>query len=1251
MSNVSVIFVASEQPAYVPTDNITLNCGATTDLLANDGRSWAADKTSKFGPFKSSHNKSQAYEANTQDGSETVPYMTVRVSRSEFKYTFPVTPGQKFVLLYFHAESYKEYDRSKAFFPVKAGSFTLLKNFSASLVANSKGRNWFPREFYLNVEDNEVLDLVFTPSRSASNDTYAFINGIEIVSMPTNLYYTPPDSGYVPFIGHSYPFPVENDTALEMAYRLNVEGKSISPNDDPGLFRLWSDDSLYMTKNSYVTVNTSMPINYTMIQRYTAPKMVYRIARTMGPSLAYNEKHNLSWRLPVGSGFKYMVRLHFCEPQDLINSPGDWTFKVFINNQTAEENADVIMWTGHARVSIFKDYVVFVSKEYITIDLHPIHHQYYDVILNGIEVFKLSNSDGNLGEPNPELRVAPPPPSDSFNSAGAKTKKRSLLIACVGCAAGLITIISLLVCMVVQQQRKGTSWLCWWVNQNEGKSTRTSLLPDELCRHFSLDEIKAATNNFHDDLVVGKCGFGKVFKGFIDEGEKIVAIKRLNLESSQGIGEFLIEIKMLFQLRHQAFVLQQHVYKLHALHLEILQQLHVPNMSLSTPPCQSPIPFVGQNYPFPVENDTALEMAYRLNVGGQSISPNDDTGLFRLWSDDFFYMTKNSYVTVNASVPITYTMIRRYTAPEMVYRTARTMGPSLAYNKKHNLSWRLPVGSGFRYMVRLHFCEPQDLINSPGDRKFQVFINSQTAEQNADVIMWTGQGRIPIFKDYVVLVSKEYITIDLHPILAKFYDVILNGIEVFKLSNSDGNLGEPNPELRVAPPPPSDSSNSAGAKSKKRSLLIAGVGCAAGLIAIISLLVYMAVRRQRKGTSLLCWWINQNEGKSTRTSLLPDELCRHFSLDEIKAATNNFHDDLVVGKGGFGKVYKGFMDEGEKIVAIKRLNPESSQGIREFLTEIEMLSQLRHVHLVSLIGYCNEKREMILVYDFMSNGTLSDHLYGTSFAYDPLTWKQRLEICKGAATGLNYLHTEVRHTVIHRDVKTNNILLDDKFTAKVSDFGLSKEDPKDEMLITGIKGTRGYMDPEYARGHKLTEKSDVYAFGVVLFEVLCARKAVNTKLPEAQMSLAHWAKQCIADGTLYKVIDPYLIGKIAPECFKVFVEIAESCIADVGTDRPSMNDVMERLGFAIELQKAADAEMSKMEPASECSYPDIVFPVARDMDFDDESEVYSELDSNVCRGVGLLDSDTTGLTYPSIDSSTSMYTFTSTTNNTKSIGN
>ncbi|KAG8489370.1 hypothetical protein CXB51_017498 [Gossypium anomalum] len=517
----------------------------------------------------------------------------------------------------------------------------------------------------------------------------------------------------------------------------------------------------------------------------------------------------------------------------------------------------------------------------------------------------------------------------------------------------------------------------------------------------------------------------------------------------------------------------------------------------------------------------------------------------------------------------------------MVYQTARTMGPSLAYNKKHNLSWRLPVGLGFKYMVRLHFCEPQDLINSSGDRTFK-----------------TKYGRVLIFKDYVVFVSKEYISIDLHPIHhLKYYDVILNGIEVFKLNNSDVNLGEPNPKLRVASPPPSDSSNSAGAKSKKRSLLIACVGCVAGLIAIISLLVCMVVRRQRKGASWLCWWVNQNKGKSTRTSLLPDELCRHFSLDEIKAATNNFHDDLVVGKCGFGK--QAFVLQHAQLLA------RTSSG------DITAKQPCNICVAACLQATCTSSRDITAA--SCAACTLTKNITAA--------W---LEICKGAATGLNYLHTEVRHTVIHRDVKTSNILLDDKFTAKVLDFGLSKEDPKDEMLITGIKGTHSYMDP---------------------------KKAVNTKLPESQMSLAHWAKQCIADGTLYKIIDPYLIGKIALECFKVFVKIAESCIADVGTDRPLMNGMMERLGFAIGLQMAADAEMSKTDPSSECSYPDIVLLVARDMNFDDESKVDSELDSNVCRGVGLLDSDTNGLTYPTIGSSTSMYTFSSTTNNTKSIGN
>ncbi|KAI9161154.1 hypothetical protein LWI28_014956 [Acer negundo] len=807
--------VAGDSPhVYNPTETIFLYCGSSKNISSLDPtRTWIGDINSEHFPLHQSENNASTTAEPSQQPRGAVdktPYMSARLSRFQFSYTFNLTPGQKFIRLYFYETSYPNLDRSKAFFSVKAGSFTLLSNFSTSLAANDSHQDTILKEFCVNVPENQNLNITFSPSQEYK-DSYAFINGIEIVSMPPDLYYTTATGGKeFPFLGQlsGALFSLSNSSALEMVYRVNVGGRPIPAANDTGMYRTWSDDVSYLTEAypSALPVNLTFQPNFRSIHNYSAPVEVYQTARTMGNDNKVNENYKLTWEFPVDSAFTYLVRLHFCEFQPEITETGNRIFEIHIANQSAEKRADVIAWGGESGVPVYRDYAVIMGskanqkKQNLSIALQPAPAymtNYSDAILNGVEIFKVDNS-GSLAGPNPDPPTTP---------------------------------------TTVKQTTSGNN----------------------------------SSNNCKIIIAV-----------VVGVGSSFVAVS----------------VVLLFIRRREISKVNEY-------------------------------------------------------SGSHSVKKS--------WWDRF-----SSFTTTSKSTK----------------------------------------------------------------------------------------------------------------------------------SNS---------------------------------------------------------------------------------SSLPSDLCRHFSLSEMKAATNNFDKVFIIGVGGFGNVYKGFINSesgrGTTQVAIKRLNPGSQQGAHEFKTEIEMLSQLRYLHLVSLIGYCNDAGEMILVYDYMPHGTLRDHLYGSD--NPPLSWNQRLQICIDAGRGLNYLHTGAKQVIIHRDVKTTNILLDEKWVAKVSDFGLSKVGPASTTskayVSTAVKGSFGYLDPEYIRFQRLTEKSDVYSFGVVLCEVICARAPIIRtvdKIHKKQGNLAGWALQCYdQNGTLDQIIDPVLKGKIAPQCLKKFCEVVMSCLDNEGIKRPPMSDVVWGLEFALQLQQ------------------------------------------------------------------------------------
>ncbi|GAU34417.1 hypothetical protein TSUD_217570 [Trifolium subterraneum] len=458
-----VVAASVDNTSYVPSENIVLNCGSnTSQLVQYDGRIWNGDIDSPYIPSNGNIIKNSLIatvpSTNLQSIPE-VPYMTARIFQSKFTYSFNVTSGPKFIRLHFYPADYLNFNISKAFLSVTAGNFTLLHNFSVSLNADYFNLAYLMKEFIVHVNGNS-LELTFAPS-SNDSDSYAFVNGIEVVSIPHGLYIGGDDSP-IPLVGH-YPDVVYiyNDSAMENLYRLNVGGEQILPKYDTGMFRNWDMDDGYIfgADASIKPFDVSMKVLYNdHVPAYTAPSDVYRTSRSMASfeKGLVNLNYNLTWFFSVDSGFLYLIRLHFCETYYAITRVNEVVFSVFLNNQTAEKEFDPVGTSGGPGVPIYKDFIVMVpkdsdAKQDLWLDLHPYKYAkplYYNSYLNGVEIFKLSNVDNNdkknLAGVNPSERKLGSSSTATPHVVAKVKNSKKLIFILIGCGFSAVAILILL---------------------------------------------------------------------------------------------------------------------------------------------------------------------------------------------------------------------------------------------------------------------------------------------------------------------------------------------------------------------------------------------------------------------------------------------------------------------------------------------------------------------------------------------------------------------------------------------------------------------------------------------------------------------------------------------------------------------------------------------------------------------------------------------------------------------------------------
>ncbi|XP_022966578.1 wall-associated receptor kinase-like 20 [Cucurbita maxima] len=356
---------------------------------------------------------------------------------------------------------------------------------------------------------------------------------------------------------------------------------------------------------------------------------------------------------------------------------------------------------------------------------------------------------------------------------------------------------------------------------------------------------------------------------------------------------------------------------------------------------------------------------------------------------------------------------------------------------------------------------------------------------------------------------------------------------------------------------------------KKHKKMPAILGAMAGVIVVViggSTMFIIFKRRQQipKG--------NELNSKQVREVILTanssGKSARMFTTKEIAKATNNFSKENLLGSGGYGEVFKGSLEDGT-LVAVKRAKLGCMKGIDQILNEVRILCQVNHRCLVRLLGCCLELEQPLLIYEYISNGNLFDHLHGntSSSKWPPLTLSRRLYIARQTADGLAYLHTSAMPRIYHRDIKSSNILLDEKLNAKVADFGLSRlAVTESSHITTGAQGTLGYLDPEYYLNFQLTDKSDVYSFGVVMLELLTSEKAIDFNREEEDVNLVVYIKKIIKEDRLMEVVDPVIkqrASRVQIEIMKALGSLAAACLDEKRQNRPTMKEVADELANII----------------------------------------------------------------------------------------